>query len=85
VLLSDRDLAGLPSLAQPVQVGDHNSLQHRLDGVDGEEPVEGGVGNLLIQPVECPGEVAGECSALSRQGLQDDLGRLVSEGGTCSL
>ena len=52
VLLGDRRLAGLPPLPQPVQVRQHDVLQDRLDGVGGEEPVEGGVGSLLIQPVE---------------------------------
>jgi hypothetical protein len=52
VLLGDRDLAGLPSLPQPVQVWNDDLLQDRLDGIGGEELVEGGVGSLLIQPVE---------------------------------
>ena len=52
MLLGDRDLAGLPSLPEPVQVRQHDVLQDRLDGVGGEEPVKGGVGSLLIQPVQ---------------------------------
>ena len=52
VLLGDRRLAGLPPVPQPVQVRQHDVLQDCLDGVGGKEPVEGGVGSLLIQPVE---------------------------------
>ena len=52
VLLGDRRLAGRPPFPEPVQVRQHDVLQHCLDGVGGEEPVEGGVGSLLIQPVE---------------------------------
>jgi hypothetical protein len=52
VLLGDRDLAGLPSFSEPVQVRKYDLLQDRLDGVGSEELVEGGVGGLLIQPVE---------------------------------
>ena len=52
VLLGDRDLAGLPPFPEPVQVRKDDLLQDRLDGVGGEEPVEGGVGSLLIQPVQ---------------------------------
>ena len=59
VLLRDRDLACLPSLPEPVQVRQDDVLQDRLDGVGGEEPVKGGVGSLLIQPVQCRAEVAG--------------------------
>jgi hypothetical protein len=59
VLLRDRDLAGLPLLTQPVQVGQHDVLEDRLDGVGGEEPVERGVGSLLIQPVQRRRKLAG--------------------------
>jgi hypothetical protein len=52
MFLGDRDLAGLPSFSEPVQVRKDDILQDRLDGVGSEEPVEGGVGRLLIQPVE---------------------------------
>jgi hypothetical protein len=59
MLLGDRDLAGLPSFPEPVQVRQHDVLQDHLDGVGGEEPVKGAVGGLLIQPVQCRAEVAG--------------------------
>jgi hypothetical protein len=52
VLLGDRDLAGLPSFPEPVQVRKYDVLEDRLDGVGREEPVEGGVGSLLVQPVQ---------------------------------
>jgi hypothetical protein len=59
VLVGDRDLADLPSLSDSVEVRKYDVLQDRLDGVGGKEPVERGVGSLLIQPVEGCGEVAG--------------------------
>jgi hypothetical protein len=52
VLVGDRHLAGLPTLPQAVEIGKDDRLQDRLDGVGGKELVEGGVGGLLIQPVE---------------------------------
>ena len=52
MLLGDRDLAGRPAFPQPVQVRQDDLLQDRLDGVGGEEPVEGGVGGLLVQPIQ---------------------------------
>ena len=52
VLLGDRHLAGLPPFPQPVQVRKYEIPQDGLDGVGREEPVQGGVGSLLIQPVE---------------------------------
>jgi hypothetical protein len=52
VLLGDRDLAGLPSFSEPVQVRKYDLLEGRLDGVGSKEPVESGVGSLLIQPVQ---------------------------------